>query len=360
MLRRIGRLAKHLVLGASEITGLSKFVEASSWRRERLLILCYHGASLIDEHIWDSELFVTPEFLRRRMMMLREHNCSVLPLGEAVERLGRGDLPPKSVAVTFDDGFHNFHAAAAPILSEFRIPATVYVSTYHCIEQRPVLRLAMRYLLWRSRHQVVSSILTVDRDLSGDLSSSLVREKLAAALYSKAHALCTSDGQQQAFLETVASSLGIDWTEFLRARQFHLMTAEEVGQVARQGIDIELHTHRHRTPRNRIAFEYEISENSRIIGSVAGRVPEHFCYPSGDYDLQYLDWLAAAGVKSATTCEVGLAGPKHHLLLLPRFIDTMGQSRWIFRAWLSGAAEFLATSRPITLGPTSGHHETAS
>lgn len=360
MLRRIGRLAKHVVLGASEITGLSKFVEASSWRRERLLILCYHGVSLIDEHIWDPELFVTPEFLRQRMMVLREYNCSVLPLGEAVERLGRGDLPPKSVAVTFDDGFHNFHAAAAPILSEFRIPATVYVSTYHCIEQRPVLRLAIRYLLWRSRHRDVPSNLTAGLGLAGNLSSPQVQGKLAAALYSKAHALCTSDGQQQAYLEMVASSLGIDWADFLRTRQFHLMTAEEVGQVARQGIDIELHTHRHRTPRDRIAFENEISENSRIISSLAGRVPEHFCYPSGDYDLQYLDWLTAAGIKSATTCEVGLAGPIHHPLLLPRFIDTMGQSRRIFRAWLSGAAEFLATSRPINLARTSGRNEPVS
>jgi peptidoglycan/xylan/chitin deacetylase (PgdA/CDA1 family) len=139
-----------------------------------------------------------------------------------------------------------------------------------------------------------------------------------------------------------------------------LMTADEVGLVARQGIDIELHTHRHRTPRDRTAFDYEISENSRIIASAAGRVPEHFCYPSGDYDLQFLEWLTAAGVKSGTTCEVGLAGPNHHPLLLPRFIDTMGQSPWAFRAWLSGAAEFLATSRPISLAPTSGRNGLAS
>src|SRR5437016_4947415 len=38
-------------------------------------------------------------------------------------------LPPKSFAVTFDDGFRNNATVAAPVLADLKIPATFYVTT---------------------------------------------------------------------------------------------------------------------------------------------------------------------------------------------------------------------------------------
>src|SRR5205823_15076841 len=60
-----------------------------------------------DEHEWAPALFVTPAFLRRRFEILRDSGYVVLPLGEAVRTMRRGTLPPRSVVLTFDDGFHN-------------------------------------------------------------------------------------------------------------------------------------------------------------------------------------------------------------------------------------------------------------
>jgi len=79
-------------------------VRDSRWRRQRLLILCYHGVSLEDEHEWRSKLYIPPEILRERFETLRQGGYQVLPLGEAVERLYKNDLPPRSVVLTFDDG----------------------------------------------------------------------------------------------------------------------------------------------------------------------------------------------------------------------------------------------------------------
>src|SRR5690242_4292419 len=38
-------------------------------------------------------------------------------------------LPPRSFAITFDDGFENNYSVAAPILRDLGIPATFYVTT---------------------------------------------------------------------------------------------------------------------------------------------------------------------------------------------------------------------------------------
>lgn len=328
---------RHAALASLRAVGGFRRVAASAWRRRRLLILCYHGVSLQDEHEWDPELFVTPAFLRRRFEILRDRGYLVLPLGEAVRNLRRGTLPPRCVVLTFDDGFHNFFAATAPLLEEFGYPATSYVSTYYCVHQRPVMSLTLPYLLWCARLQVVAPGVLPGQDGSVDLRDPRQREKLAASLFHEAQVFSGDREAQQTWLGEVATRLGIDWENIVRGRLFHLMTVTEVADVARRGIDVQLHTHRHRTPREESAFRSEVIENRRILEDLAGRPATHFCYPSGDVDPVFLPWLRDLEVETATTCMVGMAKSNHDPLLLPRYVDTMAQSEVQFESWLSGA-----------------------
>lgn len=335
-LGRFLRGGRTSLLAALNATGVANAVANSRWRRQRLLILCYHGISLRDEHEWDPELFVTPEFLRRRLQMLRDQRCNVLELGDAVEKLRSGNLPERSVALTFDDGFYNFAAAAVPLLEEFGFPATVYVSTYHCVNQRPLLALSVRYLLWRAR----------DRAGHSNLRDAAARDARAQSLLSEASALAPDRDAQLAWLAHFASTLGEDWGGFLRERRLHLMTVAELTDVSRRGFDVQLHTHRHRTPRDVEAFRAEILQNRQILEAATQRPATHFCYPSGDHDAMFLPILRDLGIKSATIGDPRLATAHDEPLLLPRFIDTLFQPETVYRSWLAGPAALLSRHAP--------------
>jgi len=104
---------------------------SSDWRRRRLMILCYHGVSQLDEHEW-SNLYVSTEHLRHRFDLLRSEGYCILTLDEGIRRLYDRTLPPRAVSITFDDGAVDFYRQAYPVLKEFGFHATLYLTTFYC------------------------------------------------------------------------------------------------------------------------------------------------------------------------------------------------------------------------------------
>ena len=125
MIRTILSDLRRVSLRVGKRLGAFELLLNSTWRRKRLLILCYHGVSVRDEHEWNPKLYISASALRTRLEILRQSRCALLPLPAAVQRLYDGTLPPRSVAVTFDDGFVNFQQQAYPLLREFDVPVTV-------------------------------------------------------------------------------------------------------------------------------------------------------------------------------------------------------------------------------------------
>ena len=138
------------------------------------------------------------------------------------------------------------------------------------------------------------------------------------------------------FARDLAKTLRIDYDELIENRLLQIMSPDEVSAAAKAGVQIELHTHRHRTPRDRDLFQREIRDNRARILEYTGRDPVHFCYPSGDYSQEFLPWLRDLNVKSATTCELGLAKQASEPLLLPRLLDAMNVADADFESWLLG------------------------
>lgn len=310
----------------------------SRWRRGRLLILCYHGVSLRDEHEWHPKLYIAPAVLERRMRVLAENGYRMLALSDAIRRLYSGSLPERSVAVTFDDGAYDFYRQAYPVLARYRVPVTVYLTSYYCAHNRPVFGQICSYILWKQRHAPGPSPGPIHGAAPMDLRSPGGRRTACRELLDHAERCRLSTEEKDELAARLAYSLGMDYEALRKSRIVQLMNAGEIAELSAAGVEFQLHTHRHRTPRDRDLFRREIVENRQTILSMTGKSACHFCYPSGDVDPLFLPWLREMNIASATTCEPGIATPDSDPLLLPRFLDSSEVSDVEFASWLTGFA----------------------
>jgi peptidoglycan/xylan/chitin deacetylase (PgdA/CDA1 family) len=93
-------------------------------RASGLRILLYHRVS--DD---PDPLAVPPARFRVQMELLAAEGYRVVDLTEALALLDAGDVPPRTVGLTFDDGFVDVRDEALPILAEHGFRGTVFVAT---------------------------------------------------------------------------------------------------------------------------------------------------------------------------------------------------------------------------------------
>jgi peptidoglycan/xylan/chitin deacetylase (PgdA/CDA1 family) len=103
-----------------------------SWRwlrsrsRPHVVILGYHRVR--DEASDPFDLSVTPAELDEQLRFLVRYARPVA-LQQAVRELLQGAIVPRSVVVTFDDGYDDTVTTALPLLRKHAVPATVFITT---------------------------------------------------------------------------------------------------------------------------------------------------------------------------------------------------------------------------------------
>jgi peptidoglycan/xylan/chitin deacetylase (PgdA/CDA1 family) len=305
-------------------------------------ILAYHGFCDGDEAEFQPMLFMRAATFRARMGRLLRSGHRVIALDEAMRRLRNRDLEPGLAVITIDDGWQGIHRHAWPVLHELGLPATVYVSSYYAERQEPVANVLLRYLVWKSpRRRVMLAGAGPDLDGPHDLPDRDARERLAARLARRVDLELPSDARGD-YLRRIATALDVDLDPILARRTFNLMSRRELRDLADHGIDLQLHTHRHRfPPDDRAACEREIADNRAFLEPLSSARLDHFCYPSGEYKPHQKNWLRELGIASATTTHHGLAYSDTDPLELPRFLDSEAYGAELFDAALSGLLAIL-------------------
>ena len=120
--------------------------------RYTLPILMYHYINEQEPRM--SRLGVSPASFERQMRFLRERNYNVIPLEKAADLLKyKKKIPPKTVVITFDDGYLDNYTNAYPILKKYHIPATIFI-----IAHRVNIKLGNdSYLSWEQIKEMAGS-----------------------------------------------------------------------------------------------------------------------------------------------------------------------------------------------------------
>lgn len=293
---------------ATVLRGMASALTVTRGRRA-LLVLIYHRVFaepdplLSDEP--DARLFAAQMDLAVRLF-------NPVDLVEGVRGLRDGSLPPRAVAITFDDGYANNLEVAQPILAARGLPATVFVSTVFtgggCMWNDMLIesvRCAPKALNLRD--------LGLGEYQLTDMAARrrAVDELLASIKYRELE-------QRIALVRQVAERAGFDANSQL------MMDEAQLRLLAGKGIAIGAHCVRHpiltRLPDDKAM--HEISESKRELERITGRQVNAFAYPNGrpgkDYDARHVAMVRDAGFEVAVSTGWGAATRDSDPLQIPR------------------------------------------
>lgn len=325
--------------------GLGLFWLSRRFTKRGLRILCYHGLSLHDEHLFRSGTFMTFKTFRRRLKYISSKEFPVLGLADALHRLDNGTLPRAATAITFDDGFYSTYKLAAQTAREHGFPATIYVTTYYSMAEIPIFSLVVQYMFWKTRKNKIDlDGLGTDHRHCVSLDDAEQTYKVTWDIIRYGEATCNRQ-QRCSLAEELGRRLDVDYHFLCQTRSLSLMNRRELAELVSLGFDIQLHTHRHRLPEDHETARTEISQNIAALAELTKQGPSHLCYPSGVWSEKLWPCLASAGIRSATTCDVGLNYQDTPKLALKRFLDSEGVYQIEFEAEMCNYLEILRRFR---------------
>jgi peptidoglycan/xylan/chitin deacetylase (PgdA/CDA1 family) len=289
---------------------------------------------------------------RAQIAHLVEH-YRVLTLDEMVAALAqKAPLPPRAVAVTFDDGYRDNWSEAFPVLRELACPATIFLTAGFIGTNETLWWDKLQYALQSTRlgPAEVTRILAERHRLPAPDFSAANSEGLVEVLKQ------VPEAEKQAVVSQIAADLGVDAASNTRDR---MMSWEEARTMVGSGlVTMGAHAVTHRNLKHLPIAEarHEIVESRRILERELGTTVDLFAYPFGnpanDYTPAVKEAVREAGFKAALTVVLGLVSPGDDLYELPRFCESherwqapTGQySRALFDAYLSGAREQLGAA----------------
>ncbi len=335
-------LIKKTVLYLSKYLGL--FYLAKLHYRNRIRILCYHGFSIRNEELFVPGLFIKPDIFDQRMKYLKDKNFNVISLEEAYQSARENRIEENSVVITIDDGFYSTYSNALPVFKKYDLPSTLYVTSYYFDKDSPIFTLGVNYMFFNSSKSVF--------DLSKLGIEGLATVTRGAPNFEQARLTITETGQayetneeRVELLRKLGVATGQDYEDLNKSRILNLINKEELQECAANGMDIELHTHRHRFPTDAEDAAEEIAKNRAKIDPLLPKPMSHFCYPSGEWSEAHWEILDDQDIKTSTTCDNGLITPETPFHAWSRFLDSARISQIEYESELCGFTEFLRKLR---------------
>jgi len=246
-----------------------------------LTILMYHRVLPMEKCIdYPLKSLVIPEDVFRAQMAYLSSFCRVLPVREALEELnGEFKTEKPLVSVTFDDGYYDNFTIAAPLLEEFGIRGTFFITTGFIESGRPQ---------WYDRAAEAWKSAPQENDISLWMSDLKImdpekRMKRLADL-------------ESSMIQTA------DYSEY------GPMSIAQITDLDKRGHEIASHTVSHPilTQLKSGEVNTEAQKSSEQLEAWTGEIIKGFCYPNGNYNHNVEYAVKQAGYEYACTVEEGI------------------------------------------------------
>jgi peptidoglycan/xylan/chitin deacetylase (PgdA/CDA1 family) len=315
------------------------------WLRSRFingaLILGYHRIEDTPQDPY--AISVRPRHFAEQLEALSRY-AHVMPLPDLVRALRNDSLPPRAVAVTFDDGYADNLYHAKPLLERYQVPATVFVATGQL----------GREFWWDELERVLFSPVTLPREFHVPMGGSVREWTLNDAAASPQRRGATRSRRH--FLLTVhkllmplspeerhraIAELRI-WAGFEPdSRPIHrCLTPEELHELTTGGlVDVGAHTVTHPalSGLTTAAQRMEIQQSKMHLETLLGQPVMSFSYPNGSASPQAVVNVRESGFNCACASHKDVVFQGTDPFCLPRFWmpdrDGGTISRWL-TMWL--------------------------
>ncbi len=291
----------------------------------RLSILIFHRVLAAPDPIFPDEVDAA-RF--DAMLALVRRSFEVLTLGRALALREQGALPPRALAITFDDGYADNAETALPILQRHGLAATFFVATGFLDGGRMF------------NDSVIECVRAARGDAVDLADFGLGRRALATPAERRAviHELLPkvkylSLAERETFIERLAARCGNP-----ALPQGLMMRSAQVQALHRAGMEIGGHTVRHPILRLLPDAEArgEIAQGRDRLESLIDAPVRVFAYPNGkpmqDYDARHVAMVRELGFAGAVSTAPGVAGTEADRFQLPRFTPwDRSAARWLAR-----------------------------
>jgi peptidoglycan/xylan/chitin deacetylase (PgdA/CDA1 family) len=210
-------------------------------------------------------------------------------------------LPDGALAITVDDGYHDFLLNAQPVFSMYAIPVTVFLVTDFVDGRRWLWWDHVKYMF---AHTSRASLRFAGGEFEIESDRKYAAHKVTETLKQMPHAEFRSQ------LAMLPKLLEVEIPEHAPA-EYEPLSWEDVRQLAAAGVEFGVHTKTH-------PILSKLTDGAQLHEEVAGSkkrleeelaVPSlHFCYPNGtrdDYNEQTLAIVKRCGFTTAVTAECG-------------------------------------------------------
>ena len=277
-------------------------------------------------------MVVFEDIFDKQIQYLSQH-FNVISLDEYLKNIqDLKKLPPKSIVVTFDDGWKDNAQYAYPILKKYNCPFTLFITTNYISSDK---------LFWQEKIKYLYSKIFEDKEKWAQLLKNPQNKSDVATLIKSM--------KNQSFDEI---SKMVDYLEKLACCSTYplthnaMLTWDEIASFDQSLASFGAHGCNHAilTICNKKVLEKEICESKNILEHILQKPIIDFAYPNGNYNREVIDKVKECGYRCALATEHGLNKNKQKSYQLKRINIGLERARnakgnfspILFKAFLTG------------------------